>query len=338
MLLQGSRAFIRQALAILACAMAAASAAQAADVERWRMATEYPATAMPGEGVASFAHEVALRTGGALEIVPSYDAAAGIKSAAMPTAQRDGRLEAGDAFGGALAGIDPVFSLSSLPFVAASAQDAHRLADLARPLYAQAFERQGLHLLYVTPWPATGLWSKQPVLGVEALRALAVRTYDATSQHVMQAAGAKAENLAFTELMPRLADGSITAVLSSGDGGAGRKLWTWLPNFTAIGYAMPLSFATVNARAYAALPREVRRAVDQAAEMTELQQWGRLQTRLAENTRRMQDNHVAIVETPSPELRGALQAAAAQTVAVWKRQAGPAAAAALERFQRDGAR
>lgn len=247
---------------------------------------------MPGEGVASFAHEVALRTGGALEIVPSYDAAAGIKSAAMPTAQRDGRLEAGDAFGGALAGIDPVFSLSSLPFVAASAQDAHRLADLARPLYAQAFERQGLHLLYVTPWPATGLWSKQPVPGVEALRALAVRTYDATSQHVMQAAGAKAENLAFTELMPRLADGSITAVLSSGDGGAGRKLWTWLPNFTAIGYAMPLSFATVNARAYAALSREVRRAVDQAAEMTELQQWGRLQTRLAENTRRMQDNHV----------------------------------------------
>ncbi|ESS47234.1 signal peptide protein [Ralstonia solanacearum SD54] len=99
MLLQGSRAFIRQALAILACAMAAASAAQAADVERWRMATEYPATAMPGEGVASFAHEVALRTGGALEIVPSYDAAAGIKSAAMPTAQRDGRLEAGDASG-----------------------------------------------------------------------------------------------------------------------------------------------------------------------------------------------------------------------------------------------
>ncbi|AXV80805.1 TRAP transporter substrate-binding protein [Ralstonia solanacearum] len=338
MLLQGSRKCIRPALAILACAVAAASAAQAADVVRWRMATEYPATAMPGEGVASFAHEVALRTGGAMEIVPSYDAATGIKSADMPAAERDGRLQAGDAFGGALAGIDPVFSLSSLPFVAASAQDAHRLADLARPLYAQAFERQGLHLLYMTPWPATGLWSRQPVPGVEALRTLAVRTYDATSQHVMQAAGAKAENLSFTEVMPRLADGSITAVLSSGDGGAGRKLWTWLPNFTAIGYAMPLSFATVNARAYAALPLEVRRAVDTAAEMTELQQWGRLQTRLAENMRRMQDNHVAIVETPSPELRSALQVAAAQTVAEWKRQAGPAAAATLERFQRDGSR
>ncbi|CAH0439697.1 hypothetical protein LMG9673_00480 [Ralstonia pseudosolanacearum] len=50
MLLQGSRVFIRQALAVLACAMVAASAAQAAEVERWRMATEYPATAMPGEG------------------------------------------------------------------------------------------------------------------------------------------------------------------------------------------------------------------------------------------------------------------------------------------------
>ncbi|EAP71431.1 C4-dicarboxylate-binding protein [Ralstonia solanacearum UW551] len=337
MQLGGSRARIKQALAVLACAMAAASVAQAADTVRWRMATEYPATAMPGEGVASFVHEVKLRTGGAVEIVPSYDTAAGIKSADMPAAERDGRLEAADAFGGALAGVDPVFSLSSLPFVATTADDARRLADLARPLYAQAFARQGLHLLYVTPWPATGLWSKQPVPGVEALHALAVRTYDATSQHVMQAAGAKAENLSFMEVMPRLADGSVTAVLSSGDGGAGRKLWTWLPNFTAIGYAMPLSFATVDARAYAALPLEMRRAIDKAAEMTELQQWARLRTRLAENTRRMQDNHVAIVETPSPELRGALRAAAAQTVAEWKRQAGPAAAATLERFQHDAA-
>ncbi|MDB0564835.1 TRAP transporter substrate-binding protein [Ralstonia solanacearum] len=337
MQLGGSRACIKQALAVLACAMAAASVAQAADTVRWRMATEYPATAMPGEGVASFVHEVKLRTGGAVEIVPSYDTAAGIKSADMPAAERDGRLEAADAFGGALAGVDPVFSLSSLPFIATTADDARRLADLARPLYAQAFARQGLHLLYMTPWPATGLWSKQPVPGVEALHALAVRTYDATSQHVMQAAGAKAENLSFMEVMPRLADGSVTAVLSSGDGGAGRKLWTWLPNFTAIGYAMPLSFATVDARAYAALPLETRRAIDKAAEMTELQQWARLRMRLAENTRRMQDNHVAIVETPSPELRGALRAAAAQTVAEWKRQAGPAAAATLERFQHDAA-
>lgn len=330
---QHNRTWVRQSMAALAGVMAVCAIAHAEPV-RWRMATEYPATAMPGEGVASFAHEVKMHTGGAVEIVPSYDAAAGFKSADIPGAVRDGRLDAGDAFGGALMKVDPVFALSSLPFVTGTTQDAHRLADLARPLYAQAFERQGQHLLYVTPWPATGLWSRQPVPTAEALRGQTIRTYDATSAKVMQVAGAQAVNLSFNELMPRLADGSVSAVMSSGDGGAGRKLWTWLPNFTAIGYAMPLSFATVSAKAYAALSPEARRAVDAAAEATERHQWARLQTRLAENTRRMQDNHVTIVDPAPAALRSVLRAAATQTVAEWKRQAGPAAAATLERFEK----
>jgi len=326
---------IQRTAAVLVCAMAAVAAY--AEPVHWRMATEYPATAMPGEGIASFAHEVKMRTGGAVEIAPSYEAAAGFKSADIPAAVGDGRLDAGDAFGGALMKVDSVFALSSLPFVTGNAQDAHRLADLARPLYAKAFERQGQHLLYVTPWPATGLWSRQPVPGAEALRGQTIRTYDATSTQVMKVAGAGAVNLSFNDLMPRLADGSISAVMSSGDGGAGRKLWTWLPNFTAIGYAMPLSFATVNAKDYAALPADVRRSVDAAAEMTELQQWARLQTRLVENMRRMQANQVTVVDPAPAALRNALQAAAAQTVADWKHQAGPAAADTLARFQQSQA-
>jgi hypothetical protein len=68
----------------------------------------------------------------------------------MPAAIRDGKLQAGDAFGGALGEVDPIFLLSSLPFVATSVDKAHRLADLARADYAQAFEKQGQHLLYIT--------------------------------------------------------------------------------------------------------------------------------------------------------------------------------------------
>ena len=49
--------------------------------------------------------------------------------------------------------------------------------------------------------------------------------------------------------MPRLADGSINAVLSSGDGGTGRKLWEYLPYFSEITYTLPLSVASVNNQA-----------------------------------------------------------------------------------------
>ena len=65
--------------------------------------------------------------------------------------------------------------------------------------------------------------------------------------------------------MPKLADGSLNAVLSSGDGGAGRKLWEYLPYFSEITYSLPLSVASVNQAAYDGLSTDTRAAVDAAS-------------------------------------------------------------------------
>lgn len=298
----------------------------------WQMATEYPATSMPGEGLSTFAQEVAARTQGALAPQPTFDAVAGFKSAQMPAAIRDGKLQAGDAFGGALGEVDPIFLLSSLPFVATSVDQARRLADLARADYARAFARQGQHLIYITPWPPTGLWSRNAVGSLDALRALSVRAYDETSAEVMRAAGAKAQNLSFADAMPRLKDGSVDAVLSSGDGGAGRKLWDYLPHFTAIGYAMPLSFTTINLAAWQALTPAQRDAVAAAGRATEDRQWARLDTRLAENTARMRANGVTIEDHPAPAVQQALRDAGMSAVGVWQTRVGERGAALLKTY------
>jgi TRAP-type C4-dicarboxylate transport system substrate-binding protein len=192
----------------------------------WEMPTEYPATAIPGEGVATFAQLVNETSGGRLTIKPSFDAARGIKSAAMIAAVQKGEVAAGDAFAGALGAVDPLFGLSSLPFLATSIADARKLTALARPAYDRKLASFGQKILYTTPWPASGIWSKEALNAPTALAGLSIRTYDATSTAVMNAAGAKASNLSFADAMPKVKDGSVTAVLSSGDGGAGRNLWT----------------------------------------------------------------------------------------------------------------
>ncbi|VVE55719.1 Solute-binding protein [Pandoraea horticolens] len=298
----------------------------------WQMATEYPATSMPGEGLTTFAQEVAARTQGAIVPKPTFDASAGVKSAQMPAAIREGKLQAGDAFGGALGEVDPIFLLSSLPFVATSVDKAHRLADLARADYARAFEKQGQHLLYITPWPPTGLWSRKAVDTPDDLRTLSVRAYDETSAEVMRAAGAKAQNLAFADTMPDLKDGSVNAVLSSGDGGAGRKLWEYLPYFTAIGYAMPLSFTSMNTATWQALTAAQRDAVTSAAKATENKQWARLNTRVAENTARMRGNGVTIQDTPTPSVQQALRDAGLSAVGVWQSRVGERGAQLLKLY------
>ena len=226
----------------------------------WRAATEYPATAMPGEGLARFARLVGEATKGRLVVEPGYDGPDGLKSSGIPGAVQAGKIAVGDAFGGALTGIDPVFQIATLPFLATSLEQARALHDAARSKYEAAFVRQGQILLYTTPWPPSGLWTREPVTTTAALQGLAIRTYDATSTTVLRDAGAMPVELSFGDTMPRLKDGSLNAVLSSGDGGAGRRLWEYLPHFTAIGYAMPLSFTTVSRVALEALDPATRSA------------------------------------------------------------------------------
>lgn len=308
--------------------LAARVQAQAAE---WSMATEYPASSMSGEGVTFFAETLATESGGRLAVRPSFDAAAGVRSADLPGAIGEGRITAGDAFAGALGRLDPIFLLSSLPFLAATNGDARKLYDAARLTYATRMIREGQILLFATPWPPTGVWATKPIVSPADIEGLAIRVYDATGVAVFTAAGAKPMNLTFADTMPRVVDGSITAVLSSGDGGAGRRLWDHLRHFTEINYAVPLSLATLNDAVHGALPPDLREAVGRAALATEARQWQLLETRLAENYARMAANGVTITRAASlsAELRASLSSGAGDAIGAWKMQVGPDAARLL---------
>jgi TRAP-type C4-dicarboxylate transport system substrate-binding protein len=299
----------------------------------WDMPTEYPQTAMPGLGLTTFARHVAESSAGKLQIKPSFDATGGIKSAGMLTAIAEGKVPAGDAFAGALEAEDAIFALPSLPFLVTSIADAKRLADLARPHLAAALQKKGQRLLYLTPWPPTGVWSKNPLKTKEDLAGLSIRTYDKVSSEVFAGVGAKAAWMNFADAMPKLADGSINAVLSSGDGGAGRKLWDYLPFFTAITYSLPLSVASLTPAVYDGLSPELRAAVDASGRRTESELWLALSTRLDENYQRMRENKVNLDATPAPAVIAALQSAAAVAQGVWCTRAGPVCQQTLDAFK-----
>ncbi len=299
----------------------------------WDMPTEYPQNAMPGLGVTTFAKSLVEFSAGKLQIRPSFDAASGIRSAGMLAAIAEGRVQAGDAFAGALETEDAIFALPSLPFLVTSITDARRLADLARPFLAAALEKKGLRLLYLTPWPPTGIWSKAPLKTPSDLSSLSIRTYDKVSSEVFASVGAKATPISFADTMPRLVDGSINAVLSSGDGGTGRKLWEYLPYFSEITYSLPLSVASVNRALYDGLSQDLREAVDAAGRQTESELWLALSTRLQENYQRMRQNGITIDSSPAPAIVAALQSGAAVAQRVWCTRSGPVCIQILDAFK-----
>lgn len=133
--------------------------------------------------------------------------------------------------------------------------------------------------------------------------------------------------------MPKLADGSLNAVLSSGDGGAGRGLWKYLPCFSEITYSLPLSIAFLDAALYDGLTPILRQSVDSAARQTEAELWSALATRQQENYTRMRDNGVIIDLHPPPAVIAALQSGAAAAQQAWCNQTGAACRLILDAFK-----
>lgn len=296
------------------------------------LANEYPATSLPGEGDTAFAKRVAELTTGKIEIRTVFDAKSGFKTVEQLAAVRDKKIDLGDHFAGALGSHDPIYLLSSLPFLTAGEEDARRLYALARPLYEAAFARANQKLLFATPWPPSGLWTKRAVNDLATVAALKLRTYDSTSSAVFTRLGASAVNISFSEAMGKINSGEVDAVLSSGDGGAGRKLWEFLNHFTAIEYATPLSLVTINLDVWNALDAASRSAIIQAAAETEALQWQRAKKRVEENYARMRENKMTIVPTMPVALRATLTDAARVEIDTWAART-PEGKAVLERYR-----
>ncbi len=296
----------------------------------WQLATEYPQSNISGVGLTTFAKLVSARTNGFVTIVNSFDNELRISSGEMIQAVEERRIVGGDAFAGPLEASDPVFGLPSLPFVVQSLNAARAVNSKARPLYERTLAAHGLKLLYITIWPSTGLWSDRPLTKADDLRTMTLRTYDYNSAEVLRATGATAEYLPFSEAIAKIRDHKLNGILTSGDGGAGRKLWEYLSYFTPINYAIPISFTFVGLGAFEALPKQVQEQVEQAAVETEKSQFELLTNRAAENYARMRTNGVNIAE-PAPEsVIASMKQGAVGPIAAWKAKVPVEAAAIVD--------
>ncbi|PMR75314.1 TRAP transporter substrate-binding protein [Billgrantia endophytica] len=297
----------------------------------WLAASEYPATTIPGIGLETFSQMASKYSWGKLLISNRFDFPVG--AIEIFDYVREDRVQVADIHGGPLGSIEPVFNLVSLPFLTSSIDDTKCLQAATRKVYGQRFERNGLHLLYSAPWPATGLWSSSPVASMDDLRKLRIRTYDTTSAALLASAGVTGVNMPFGQAMPLIANSEISGVMSSGDGGAGWQLWQHLRYFTALNYAAPLSFSVVNKLAYDSLPRQLRDAVDRAAEDTEAKLWDIMQKRQEENYQSMKEHGVSVQLIVADDVKIELQRNARNIIDAWVDKTGPDATMLLEDFE-----
>lgn len=286
------------------------------------MANEYPPNSIHAETADHFIRVLTDESEGAVAVTPHHGGALGYKSVDHYDAVGDGAVQIATSFSGSWSGINPIFLVSSLPFLATNLDDTRELYEATRPYYEAAMEADNQIFLYATPWPPSGFWAKKPIDTVEALQGLKIRSFDTPGTTTLVNAGAGPVQLSWADIVPQLTTNGIDAVLTSADGGASAQFWEYLSDFTEVNYALPLQVTHMNRDAFEALSEEEREALLEAARQTEAFGWDLLSSRVSENYATLSDNGVTVTTDVDPDLIANLQAAAEPVVTEWAERVG----------------
>ncbi|MCY4302063.1 MAG: TRAP transporter substrate-binding protein [Aestuariivita sp.] len=324
---------ITSIISIVMAAFMGASSTFAQTV-KWDMANEYQESSIHGQAQQVFTEAATAASGGSIEITNHFGGSIGYKSKEHFDAVADGALPIANTSMGQVAGIEPMFLLSSLPFLVGSADEARLLWETAKPAYDEVFARNNQILLYASPWPPAGIWAKKAVDSKEALKGLKIRAWDASGTKTLQGAGAAAIQMSWADVVPQLTTGGIDAVLTSAEGGTNAAFWDQgLTHFSAVNYSMSLNMTHVNKDAWDALTDEQRMALMSAAEAASEAAWGALDTRVAENYSEMQANGITVVEPVPADFLAALSEAGELVYADWLEKAGDAGQKILDEYR-----
>ncbi|MBF7054676.1 TRAP transporter substrate-binding protein [Halomonas sp. KAO] len=302
---------------------------------RMDFSNEYNANSIHAQGDAWFIERVQELTDGEVDITLHTGGALGFRSSDHFYGVADNAVQIADSLSGALAGIDPIFLLSSLPFVVEDVDSAHRLYEIARPEYDKVFEDNDQILLYASPWPASGIWSEDPVTSMEALENLKIRSYDRNGTETLMNAGASPVRLSWADVVPQLATGGIEAVLTSAEAGANASFWEHLSDFNAIQYAIPLNMVHMNRDAFSDLSEAEQQAVLQAARETDARNWDIVKQRLEENYAELGDHQVEIHDPVPADFQAGLEQAAQPVVESWVDDTGERGRRILKEFRQE---
>lgn len=324
---------IKKIAPLLGGVVLAASMGTSAAAEVWDMVNEYNDSSLHAATQLLFGEILEEQTNGDIKINHHFGGAMGYSSQDQFDAVGDGALQLANTNITTLGGIDPIFLLSSLPFLVRDDQEARQLWETAKPAYAKIFEDNNQVLLWASPWTPAGLWSKSEVTNVDDFKKLKIRTWDTNGTQTIINAGANAVQLNWGDVVPQLATGGIDAVLTSTEGGANAKFWEHLSYFSPLNYSMSLNVSHMNKDVFDGLSEEQQQLIFAAAAQAEDLGWKEAVERQNKNVVDMQANGVKVAEVAPAELLDLLAEASQPIVQDWLKRTGTTGEEILENYQ-----
>ncbi|MFD2132471.1 TRAP transporter substrate-binding protein [Pseudogracilibacillus auburnensis] len=220
---------------------------ESVDSVEWIANEVYPEDNHNSKALYDFAEKLDEATDGKVQLDVMVGGALGYEGPELLTAVRDNAVPVSDMLVSGVAGDEPLFEIVTLPFLVQNFDEGKLLNEIARPYFDQvAEEKWNQKILYVTPWPAAGFWTKDKVESVEDMKGLKMRTYDKNGALVVEAGGGTPHPLPFSEVYSSLSTGVIDSVLTSTPTAVDASFWEVLDFYSPVSVTMATNFVTVN--------------------------------------------------------------------------------------------
>lgn len=270
-------------LTSLAAALMLSGAAHAATT--WNMSAEQPDANYLTQNARQFAEEVKAATNGELDIRVQSNSVL-LKRPEVKRGVQQGVVPVGEMLISTLGNEDPLFEVDSVPLLASSFDESRKLWEVTRPLLAERLDKQGLVLLYGSPWPPQGIYTKSPLQALSDLKGVRFRAYSASTSRLATLMGAIPTTVQTPEVPQAFSTGVIDAMLTSPATGVDTQAWDYTKYYYDTQIFIPQQFVIANKRAVGRLSDDQRNALFAAAEKAEARGWelGRQNTQALTDT------------------------------------------------------
>ncbi len=315
----------------LAGALALGLAAPASAQTAWDMPTPYGDTVFHTQNIIAFADDVRDRTGGQIDITV-HSAGSLFGHAEIKDSVRRGLAPIGEILLSRLANENPVFEVDSIPFLAASYEDAEALWAASRPQVEALLAEQGLTLLYAVPWPGQSLYLREEVTDPAQLQGVAFRAYNTATERLAQLLGMVPTQVEAGDIPTAFATGRVAAMMTSPSTGVSSQAWDYTSVYIDVNAWLPKNVVFVNTEAFQALDEAQRTAILEAAAAAEARGWQMSRDETATQIAKLSENGMTVVQ-PSEALAATLAAAGKTMTDEWLARAGDAGAAIIAAYR-----
>lgn len=301
----------------------------------WIANEVYPENNHNSVALFEFAEKIEEFTDGVVTLDVMTGGALGYEGPELLTAVRDNVVPVSDMLVSGVAGDEPLFEIVTLPFLVLDFDEGKLLSEISRPYFDEvAEETWNQKILYVTPWPAAGFWTKDEVTSIEDMQGLAMRTYDKNGALVVEAGGGTPHPLPFGEVYSSLSTGVIDSVLTSTPTAVDAKFWEVLDFYSPVNVTMATNFVTVNLDEFNKLDEATQEAVIQAGKEMEEIVWEDVAALDKEQEAISNDNGITTLE-PSDEFLQSLSDLTEDIREEWLETAPEAAREIVDKFNEE---